>query len=143
MIGRIAADDKVDLVDVEELHIDAGNRRRIRLVVVIDQFDWPPEQATLGVDLLFPNLRTEQGLLAVGCKRTGERHAEAYLDRLPALRGSGSYGKADSKNSGAEPAGKGAPRNMMTHGFHLTNGTFRLRHRITHRDGSAPSAARW
>src|SRR5260221_1051816 len=44
---------------------------------VIDELDWTPEQAALGVDLLLPDLHAEQRLLAVGREPTGQRHGEA------------------------------------------------------------------
>ena len=34
--GRIGPDHEVAFVDVEELGVDAGNRRRIRLIIVIE-----------------------------------------------------------------------------------------------------------
>ena len=64
-IGRVAGDDEVDFVDVEQLGVDAGNGRRIGLVVVIHQLDLAAEQAAFGIDFFLPNLGAEQRLLAV------------------------------------------------------------------------------
>ena len=81
-IGAVIADRQVDLVDVEQLRKDAGYRRRIALVVVIDQLDRAAEQPALGVGLLLPDLHRQQGRLAAGRETAGQRHAEADLDRL-------------------------------------------------------------
>ena len=85
-VGGVAADHEIDFVDVDQLGVDARHRRRIALVIVVNELDRTPEQAALGVDLLFPDLHAEQRLLAVGGERTGQRHAEADLDRLARLR---------------------------------------------------------
>jgi hypothetical protein len=85
-VGRIGTDHEVDLVDVEQLGVDARNGRRIGLIVVEDELHRSPEQSALGVDLLFPDLHAEQRLLAVGGERAGQRHGEADGDRIAALR---------------------------------------------------------
>ena len=82
LAGGIAADDQIDFVDVEQLGVDAGHLRRIALIVVVDQLDRPAEQPAFGVDVVFPDLHRQQRRLAVGRQRTGQRHAEADLDRL-------------------------------------------------------------
>ena len=84
-VGGVAADDEIDLVDVEQLGVDARHGRGIALVVVEDELDRTPEQTALGVDFLFPDLHAEQRLLAVGGERAGQRHAEADRDRLARL----------------------------------------------------------
>ena len=48
MRGGVAADHEIDLVDVEQLGVDAGNRRGIGLVVVVDELDLAAEQPALG-----------------------------------------------------------------------------------------------
>jgi hypothetical protein len=85
-VGRVRADHEVDFVDVEQLGVDAGDRGRVGLIVVIDELNRPPEQAALRVDLLFPDLHAEQCLLAIRGERAGERHREADGDRIAALR---------------------------------------------------------
>ena len=59
-IGAVARDDEVDLVDIEQLCIDAGHQRRVGLVVVIHQLDRPAEQPALLVDVLGPDLHRQQ-----------------------------------------------------------------------------------
>ena len=80
--GRVGADGEIDLVHVKQLGVDAGHRRRIALIIVIDELDRAAEQAALGVDVLFPDLHRDERHLAVGRERAGERHAKADLDRL-------------------------------------------------------------
>ena len=84
--GRVAADHQIDLVDVEQLRVDAGHRRRIALIVVVDELHRPAEEPALGVDVLLPDLHREERRLAVGREPAGQRHAEADLDRLGGLR---------------------------------------------------------
>ena len=81
-VGRVAAGDDVDLVDVHQLGVEARYRRGIRLVVVVDELHRPAEQPALGVDLLFPDLHGQQRRLAVGRERAGQVHAEADGERL-------------------------------------------------------------
>ena len=81
-IGAVARNQQVDLVDVDQLRVDGRHQRRVALVVVIDQLDRPAEQAALGIDLVFPDLESEQPGLADDRKRAGQFHAEADLDRL-------------------------------------------------------------
>jgi hypothetical protein len=66
----VGSDDQLDFVDVEQLGVDAGYRSRLALVIVIDELDGT-RQAALGVYLFFPNLHSEQRLLAVGGERPG------------------------------------------------------------------------
>src|SRR5262249_56575762 len=84
--GAEAADDQIDLVDVEQLGVDARHRRRIGLVIVINELDRTAEEPALGVDVFFPNLLGEQRRLAVGREPAGLRYAVADLDRLAGLR---------------------------------------------------------
>ena len=82
-LGRgIAADDQIDLVDIEQLGVDAGNLRRVALVVVVDKLYRPAEQPTLDVDVIFPDLHCDKRHFAVGGERASERHAEPDLDRF-------------------------------------------------------------
>ncbi len=74
--------DKVHLVDVEELRVDAGDGRPLGLVVVVHELDRPAEQAPLLVDVLGPELHGDQRGLAVGGQAAGQRHAEPDLDRV-------------------------------------------------------------
>ena len=55
-IGTIGPVDEIDLIDVEQLGVDAGYVRWIRLIVVVHKLDLAAEEAALGVDLLFPDL---------------------------------------------------------------------------------------
>jgi len=84
--SRIGPDDEVDLVDVEQLGVDARHRRGIALVVVVDELDGTAQQPALGVDVLLPDLLGEQRRLSVGGEAAGHRHAETDLDRLSRLR---------------------------------------------------------
>src|SRR5204862_7925144 len=65
---------------------DARHRGRVALIVVIDQLHRPAEEPALGVDLLLPDLHSEQGRLATGGETTGQPHAKADLDRLGGAR---------------------------------------------------------
>ena len=71
-VRAVGPDDEVDLVDFNQLRVDAGNERRIALIVVVDEFDRPSKQPALGVDVVLPDLHREQDLLAVRCHRAGE-----------------------------------------------------------------------
>jgi hypothetical protein len=85
-VGGIGPDQQVDLVDTDELGVDARHVVGVALVVVIDKFDRAPQKPALGVDVLSPDLQRQQVLLAVGRDRAGERHAEADLDRIGRAR---------------------------------------------------------
>ena len=85
-VGAVAADDQVDLVDVEQLGIDAGHRRRIGLIIIIDELHRTAEQPAFGIGILLPDFLGEQGGPAVGGESARQRHAVADLDRLPGLR---------------------------------------------------------
>ena len=63
--GRaVAAVDEIDFIDVEELGVDRRHIRRIALIVVVNQFDLPSQQATLGIDILGPHGHCQQGRFA-------------------------------------------------------------------------------
>ena len=51
-VGAVAGDDEIDLVDVEQLGVDARHGRRVGLVVVVDELDLAAEQAALRVDVV-------------------------------------------------------------------------------------------
>ncbi len=85
-VGGVAADHEIDFVDVEQLGVDAGHRRRIALVIVVDELDRASEQSAFGVYFFFPDFHAQKRLLAVGGERTSLRHTEADLDRLFILR---------------------------------------------------------
>ena len=89
LVGRIGRDDEVHLVDVEELRVDRRHRRRIALVVVIDELDRPAEQAALGIDVITPDLEGEQRALAAAGEAARRRHREPDLDRVRRLHCSG------------------------------------------------------
>ena len=55
-VGAVARNDEVDLVDVEQLCIDARHRSRVALVVVVDELDRPAQQSAFGVDVVPPDL---------------------------------------------------------------------------------------
>jgi hypothetical protein len=84
-VGR-RAHQQVDLVDVEQLGVDAGHRRRVGLVIVVDELHRPAEQAALGVELLDEDLLGEQMRLARRGEATGQRHRKSDLDRVGRLR---------------------------------------------------------
>jgi hypothetical protein len=123
--GPVGNIEKFDFVDVEKLRVDLRHRGGFRLIVVVDELDGPAEQAALGVGFFLPDLGAEEGLLAIGRQRAGERHAEADFDRLAALRGSrrGSRGESGGDKSRADHAGNAAPCDAIIHGF-LPNGVF-------------------
>src|SRR5262245_8818436 len=78
--------DQIDLVDVEQLGIDAGYRRRIGLIIIINELHGTAEQSASSIDILFPDLLGKQRGLAVGRKPACQRHAVADLDGLARLR---------------------------------------------------------
>ena len=106
-VGAVGADDQVDLVDVEQLGIDAGYRRRIGLIIIIDELHGTAEQSTSGIGILFPDLLGEQRGLAVGREPARQRHAVADLDRLARLRRrrGGHESTSEKRREGEESAG--------------------------------------
>ncbi len=97
-VRAVAGDEQVDLVDVEQLVVDARHRRGVGLVVVVDELDLATEKAAPGVDVLGPDLHRDQRRLAVAGERSGEAHAEANLQRLLRLHRS-----AERQREGDEP----------------------------------------
>ena len=85
-VGAVGADDQVDLVDVEQLGIDAGHRRGIGLIIIIDELHGTAEQPAFGIGILLPDLLGEQGGPAVGGEPSRQRHAVADLDGFALLR---------------------------------------------------------
>jgi hypothetical protein len=85
-VSAVIAGDEVDLVDIEQLREDAGHRRRVALVVVVDQPDRPAEQPAIGVGLLFPDLHRQQRRLAARREPAGQTHSKADVDRLRRAR---------------------------------------------------------
>ena len=83
---RRMAHQQVDLIDIDQLRVDAGYGRGVGLVVVVDELDRTAEQPALRVDLLGPDLLGHQMGLARGGEPAGERYAKADLDRLLRLR---------------------------------------------------------
>ena len=69
------------LADVDQLGVDAGDVRRVRLVVVEHELHLPPEQSALLVDVLGPDLERKQPGLPDGSETAGLLDAEADLDR--------------------------------------------------------------
>ena len=104
LVGAVARNDEVDFVDVEHLGVDARHRRRVRLVVVVDQLDRPAQQAALGVDLVLPDLHRQQGRFAAAGEPAGQRHAEADRDRLRRLY------CTRCQHARSQPCGRGADR---------------------------------
>ncbi len=97
-VRTVPGDEQVDLVDVEQLVVDARHRRGVGLVVVVDELDLTAEKAATGVDVLGPDLHRDQRRLAVAGERSGEAHAEADLQRLLRLHRS-----AERQREGDEP----------------------------------------
>ena len=105
-VGAVARYHEVDLVDVEQLGVDAGHSGRVGLIVVIDQLDLAAEQPAGRVDVLLPDLHRDQGRLAGAGEPAGERHREPDLDRLGGLRrrGGDQRGRSESGGAGQQPA---------------------------------------
>ena len=115
----VAADDQVDLVDVEQLCINARYRRRIGLIIIIDKLHGTAEQPTFGISVLFPNLLGEQRRLSIGREPARQCHSVANLDRLPTLRcGRGGEGRSDDKSqdSAMEKSDEVAPLHCSPEG---------------------------
>src|SRR4029453_3418527 len=70
------------------------------LVVVEDELDGPAEQATLLVDVVFPDLDGQEGGLAVGGEPAREGHAEADLYWVG---GVGDEGAREHQRAGDRP----------------------------------------
>jgi hypothetical protein len=63
-VGGIWPEEQVDLVDGDELR-KSRNVARVALVVVVDKLDRPAEQSALGVDVVAPEFKRHQNLLAI------------------------------------------------------------------------------
>ena len=98
-IRAIARYDEIDLVDIEQLCVDAGHLRRIGLIVIIDELDRAAEQPALGVDVVLPDFRGQEAALAVDRERAGQRHRKPDRDRLAARRLGGSWAKEEAANN--------------------------------------------
>ena len=116
-VGAVAADDQVDLVDVEQLGIDAGYRRRIGLIIIIDELHGTAEQPAFGIGILLPDLLGEQRGLAVGREPARQRHAVADLDGLAGLRRrrGGDESTGEKRRDGEESAGYRARKSPDFH----------------------------
>ena len=88
-IRAVGTHDEIDFVDVEQLGVNAGHIRGVRLVVITDQVDLAAKEPALGIGFLFPDLGAEQRLLAVGRERSGLGQVETDLDRILGHGGSG------------------------------------------------------
>ena len=100
---RVGREQQIDLVDVEQLRVERRRLRGARLVVIDHEFDLAAEQPALGVDVVAPDLVTEQRGLAAAGEPAGLRHRHADLDRR--LIGAGSRNQRDA-NAGDGPAEK-------------------------------------
>src|SRR5262249_15283994 len=110
-------DNEVAFVQLDELRVNRRDRRRVGLVVIMDQLDLAAEEAAFGVGFLLPNLGAEQRLLAVGRQRTSQRHAEADLDGVAALRTGGDNTSCPRNPSGSDSSVTRAPGDATSHGF--------------------------
>src|SRR5581483_5894382 len=105
----ITAEHEVDFVDVDQLAVDAGDLRRARLIIVIDELHLAAEQTALGVDVVLPDFHGDKRHLAVRRERPGQRHAEADLDRLLRER------RAGERQRGGDGAADHAPFEYSKH----------------------------
>src|ERR1017187_2938310 len=80
--GAVAPEHQVDLIDVEQLAVDAGDQCGVGLIVVIDELDGPAKQPPSAIDVVTPHLDCEQRRFSISAKWTRLRHAESNLDRL-------------------------------------------------------------
>ena len=55
-VRSISRDDKVNIIDIEQFGVDARDRGRLGLVVVVDEFHRTSEETALFVDLVSPDL---------------------------------------------------------------------------------------
>ena len=79
--SRVTRNNQVDFVNVEQFRINTRDGSRRGLIVVIDEFNLAPEQASFRVHLVGPNLIGKQRRLAAARKAAAKRHTETYLDR--------------------------------------------------------------
>ena len=119
-IRAIARYDEIDLVDIEQLCVDAGHLRRVGLIVIIDEFDRAAEQPALGVDVVRPDLHGQEAALAVDRERAGQRHRKPDRDRLAARRlllGEGRGRKQQPRRERAGHAAEPAPLSSCHHEY--------------------------
>src|SRR5262249_13603240 len=69
----VAADHDIDLLDVEQMLVNAGDELGVRLIVDADELHRPAEELTVGIDVLLPDLVGESSCLAVRCESARER----------------------------------------------------------------------
>src|SRR5581483_9068231 len=79
----ITAEHEVDFVDVDQLAVDAGDLRRARLIIVIDELHLAAEQTALGVDVVLPDFHGDKRHLAVRRERPGQRGGDGAADHAP------------------------------------------------------------
>ena len=125
-IGCIPRNDEVDFVDIEQLCIDAGDQRRVALIVVEIELDRAAEQPAFFVGVVGPDLHRQQCRGAVDREAAGQRHAEADHDRLAGRFGGGCGPKtvsititAASAAIGRKPFSRGVRGSSEQHAFPL------------------------
>jgi hypothetical protein len=99
-VGGVTAYHDIDFVDVQQLGVDARDRRWIRLVVVVNQLHLPPKNPAFGIDLFLPELHREQRRFAIWREASGQRHAESNRDRILRSRGE----RSDQQHDGEQCA---------------------------------------
>ena len=116
-VCAVATDDQVDLVDVEQLGIDAGYHRLIGFIIIINELHGTAEQSASSIDILFPDLLGEQRGPAVGRKPAAQRHAVADLDGVARLRRrrGGNENSGEKRGDGEESAGYRARKSLDVH----------------------------
>ena len=72
-IVAVAADNDIDLLNIEETLVNVGDELGVRLIVEEDEFDRPAEEPAVGVDVLLPDLVGESSGLAVRRESARER----------------------------------------------------------------------
>ena len=80
-IGAIGGDQQIDLVNIEQLGIDAGGSGRVGLVVIHDQLDLAANDAALGVYIITPHLQAQQCGFATRAQPAGLGNRQSDLDR--------------------------------------------------------------
>ena len=83
-VGAVGRKQEIDPIDVEQLGVDAGNRGRFKLPVVVkdDELDRPAEQTARGVHVAAPELERCQSRFAPRRDTAGLRDAKSDADRL-------------------------------------------------------------
>ena len=59
-VGALAAEQKIHLVDVQQFGDDTRHERRVRLVVIGEQFYLPAKQTSFGIGILDPDLHAQE-----------------------------------------------------------------------------------